>query len=429
MKRKSITNLQIIKQTHPEIAAEWDYERNAPLKPTDVTAGSNLKVHWKCSNGHSWSTIINNRTGKNSQCPYCRGKACEDNNLAVTHPEIAVEWDYEENGELSLENVTHGSSKVVGWKCPEGHKWRTAICNRTGRKSNCPYCSGKVATPENNLLVLYPEVAAEWDYKKNGKLRPENFLPKSHQKVYWVCSNGHPSYRASISDRTGGTNCPKCFNQSSRLEIALFAEMSYLFENVEGRAKIGGKECDIYLPDLDYGIEVDGYYWHKDKDIDDSKKNDYFRKHNVSLLRVRDNRLDKIEEWDILHSKGENPLSIIKKVVSQIRDFVPLTEKERKDMEQYLKENKIKNGKLCQKMCVTKLVLGTSLADKEPELATEWDYERNYPLTPKMVKPNSHRKVYWLCPKNHNWETKIYNRTRGTKCPECWDERRKSHDS
>lgn len=427
--------------THPEIAAEWDYERNDGKKPSDYTHGSNEKVWWKCKICHkSWKATINNRTGKNSQCPYCRGKACEDNNLAITHPDIAAEWDYEENGELSPENVTYGSSKVVGWKCPEGHKWCTAVYNRTGRKSNCPYCSGKRASPKNNLLKHYPEVAKQWDYEKNGKLRPENVLPKSHQKVWWKCPNGHLSYLASISDRTGGTNCPRCFNQSSKLEKALFTELLYLFESVKHRTKIGDKECDIYLPDLDFGIEVDGHYWHKDKYIEDSNKNDYFRKeYNMSLLRVRENRLGKIEDWDVLYlkreaSKQEGRLSIIKKVLSQILDSFPLKEEKRKEVEQYLKDNEFKNSKLSRKMFVMPEP-GTSLADKNPEIAAEWDYEKNHPLTPEMFKPKSHDKVWWRCKNNHSWAATIYNRTGGTNCPECWAERRKglkrrkSHDN
>ena len=53
----------------PELAAEWDYEKNLPLKPNQVTCYSHRKVHWKCSTcGHSWQSRINNRI----QCPHCK---------------------------------------------------------------------------------------------------------------------------------------------------------------------------------------------------------------------------------------------------------------------------------------------------------------------------------------------------------------------
>ena len=36
-------------------------------------------------------------------------------NLAVCYPELAVEWDWEENGELTPQNVAPHSNKKVGW--------------------------------------------------------------------------------------------------------------------------------------------------------------------------------------------------------------------------------------------------------------------------------------------------------------------------
>ena len=32
----------------PELAEEWDYEKNTPLTPFDVSYGSTKKVYWKC---------------------------------------------------------------------------------------------------------------------------------------------------------------------------------------------------------------------------------------------------------------------------------------------------------------------------------------------------------------------------------------------
>jgi hypothetical protein len=41
--------------------------------PDEVLPGSNLKVWWKCSLGHTWAASVNNRS-KGSGCPYCTGK-------------------------------------------------------------------------------------------------------------------------------------------------------------------------------------------------------------------------------------------------------------------------------------------------------------------------------------------------------------------
>ena len=59
--------------TNPKLAAEWDYEANGNLKPTDVTAGSGKKVGWVCSKGHRWNAKLNSRNSGNG-CPYCSRK-------------------------------------------------------------------------------------------------------------------------------------------------------------------------------------------------------------------------------------------------------------------------------------------------------------------------------------------------------------------
>ena len=35
--------------TNPDLVKEWDYEKNAPLTPDDVTPGSGKKVWWICN--------------------------------------------------------------------------------------------------------------------------------------------------------------------------------------------------------------------------------------------------------------------------------------------------------------------------------------------------------------------------------------------
>ncbi|MEM5592773.1 zinc-ribbon domain-containing protein [Niallia circulans] len=58
----------------PEIAKEWHPYRNRALSSKDVTAGSNRKVWWKCSEcSYEWETTPNKRTGKgNTACPQCK---------------------------------------------------------------------------------------------------------------------------------------------------------------------------------------------------------------------------------------------------------------------------------------------------------------------------------------------------------------------
>jgi hypothetical protein len=57
----------------PEIAREWDHERNGGLKPDHVLAGSGMPAHWICVNNpeHRWATPVNQRTKNLTGCPTC----------------------------------------------------------------------------------------------------------------------------------------------------------------------------------------------------------------------------------------------------------------------------------------------------------------------------------------------------------------------
>ena len=61
-------------------------------------------------------------------------------------------------------------------------------------------------------LIKYSNLVNEWDYDKNGSLKPQNFKPGSEQKVFWICPQGH-SYKSRISHRVNGVGCPICSNK------------------------------------------------------------------------------------------------------------------------------------------------------------------------------------------------------------------------
>ena len=65
---------------------------------------------------------------------------------------------------------------------------------------------------ENSLLFSNPEIAKEWNYEKNGNLRPEHFESNSHKKVWWKCRQGH-EWQTAIANRTKGNGCPYCSGQ------------------------------------------------------------------------------------------------------------------------------------------------------------------------------------------------------------------------
>ena len=89
-----------LKITHPDLARQFDNERNKILIE-NISRGTNKKVWWKCDKGndHRWEAGIKTRAWQKTGCPFCSGRrATSTNNLAISYTHLLLEWNYEKNG-------------------------------------------------------------------------------------------------------------------------------------------------------------------------------------------------------------------------------------------------------------------------------------------------------------------------------------------
>lgn len=210
--KKSPPGKKTLASEYPEIAHEWDYDKNGSLQPEDVPPKSHRRVWWKCIYGHSYDTMVFSRTCYNSGCPYCAGQKPikGETDLATCIPQILAEWDDSKNA-LGPDEYTAFSSAKVWWKCPDCHtSYLARIVNRTANGTRCPYCWGsKSLAGSNSLQDLFPAIAAEWDRSRN-ELPLDQVTAGSEKKVWWRCPLGH-SYDMIIKNRTiKGEGCPYC---------------------------------------------------------------------------------------------------------------------------------------------------------------------------------------------------------------------------
>jgi len=204
---------------NPELAKEWNYNKNGKLTSRDVTANTHKKAWWKCKKGHEWKAQISSRNSGNG-CPCCSGhKVCNDNCLATINPELAKEWNYNKNGKLTPRDVLAGGQRKVWWQCGKGHEWE-AIINSRIKGSGCPYCSGHKVCNDNCLATINPKLAKEWHSTKNGKLTPHDVTANINKKVWWLCKAGH-EWKASVEHRNYGSGCPYCYGRSLCLDNCL----------------------------------------------------------------------------------------------------------------------------------------------------------------------------------------------------------------
>ena len=344
-----------LKTKYPKLAKEWDYEKNRPLRPEDVMPGSNKPVWWVCKLGHSYESKVSKRTGNNSGCKYCSGKALGKgiNDLATTHPKLALQWHPTANGDLTPSDVQKGSGKKVYWICEKGHTYYSSISNRTAKKStNCSICSGQGIGPgHNDLKTLRPDIAAQWHPTLNGKLKPTDVTVFSSEPVMWQCLLDQRHYwKAPVYSRTAGSGCGVC----------------------KGRVVISGV-------------------------------NDFTSTH-PNLL----------EDWDYENNSLDPNMLFYassKPVWWKCRNShswcTPL-------------KSRTVRGFGCR-ICGGQAVQPgeNDLATTHPGLLAEWDFDKNFDLSPDRIIAGTNKKIDWKCKLGHKWSATGNHRVAGQRCPYC----------
>jgi len=272
--------------------------------------------------------------------------------------------------------------------------------------------------PKAERLTDYKNLVYEWHPTKNINLFPEDFSKGAHKNVWWQCNRGH-EWPAFIYNRTNGTDCPKCNNQSSKNEVRLFAELSTIFGEVLNRQKILGFEIDILLKDKKVAIEYDGKFFHGNakKEKHDLKKQVALISSGYRFLRVREHPLQKINDHDII-----------------IPTSSMLTKDQLNAVALWIGENSLATAKYVENPNFANNAMyldcleafpsppkEQSLAELFPDLAKEWHQERNGNLTPFDFTAGSGEIVWWQCKDNldHVYDASINKRTNGSGCRFC----------
>lgn len=297
----------------------WCKINNKPfILISDVYFGAKENLKWKClkeSCGENftstWSDILSGYG-----CGVCYGRQVVLSNcLETKNPELAKEWHPTKNGDLTPCDVTVNSNKKVWWKCSKGHEWEDKISSRN-RYLICPYCNHQRPSEDYNLLVCNPELCKEWHYEKNDK-KPEEYLPNSNRKVWWICKDCDNKWKAKICERNYNlTGCPECNKSKGEKVIKEFFDINNIIYSPQ--YKTNGCRNKRMLP-FDFAIfenydktklkmliEYDGILHYEDKfnnpkqfkinKRNDNIKNTYCQNNNIKLLRIPYWDFDNIEK-------------------------------------------------------------------------------------------------------------------------------------
>lgn len=353
------------------------------------------------------------------------------NDFKTVCPEIAAEWAYDLNGDLTPDQFFPGSDVKAYWRCKKcGSEWQAWVRDRKSGSSQCPVCKKNSKVIPNNLMDKAPLLAEEWDSELNADLTPDMVAAGSHDYAWWKCRTCGNSYKARIGNRFyGDTGCPNCNKErrTSFPEQAILFYMKQLPCGAIGRftsnwftkgKKCASPEIDIYLPTLGVGIEYDGQMFHSDleKDLEKSNLCDDL---GITLYRVREAGCPDIPSVDndlIQMVKARNDCDL-EKAIRNIAHSIEKIYGMICDIDVNLARDKQKIYGMMD--CSVK---EASFADAYPGFAKFWDYQNNGSLTPDKVSAKSNKEVYWICETcGESFKTPVHRRanSKWCKCTHC----------
>lgn len=343
------------------------------------------------------------------------------NSLEVLRPDLLEIWNNERNTSITAGQVTPGSNKKVWWKCKLGHEWMATVTSISNGGS-CPICNGrKVQADYNSLAALNPQLAKEWHPTKNKTLQPTQVtIGNSTENVWWLCPSGH-EYQATIYNRNHGTGCPACQRELK----TSFPEQAILFyfrkcTRAMSRYLLNGKtEIDIYLPELNVGIEYDGYRYHSGQEArkKEMRKDKIVNEAGIILFRVKEIKSESeiIPDDRAIYCKydanyryiSDVMLELMERIAENTNRILPVVDININRDSSIIYSQYIEGKKQ------------NSLAEKETELTKEWHPTKNGYLRPNMISFSSAKKVWWLGKCGHEWQASVDNRRHGNGCPIC----------
>lgn len=199
--------------THPELAAEFDLQKNAGLSPKQLNAGTHKDLYWICKRGHSYRCKGTQRLATGRSCPYCSNQKVLEgfNDMASQTPRLIEYFNFVRNHPHTPFNLTSHTGKELWWTCRQGHEFQAPPSNLLKSKvEGCPYCSNRyVLAGFNDLKTTHPQIAAEWHSTKNKGRLPSEFTAGSGRQAWFLCPEGH-EYISKLANRLTGRNCPGC---------------------------------------------------------------------------------------------------------------------------------------------------------------------------------------------------------------------------
>lgn len=174
--KKVLEGFNDLTTTHPHVLDEWD---DAVHKPTELSAGSNKIINWRCVNGHVRKMSVKDKL-KGAQCAQCLNKTTKPRGTKTMKE--ATETTKTMKDHMVFFRPTHEDvnkiAELKNWLHQEHHgMFHTPESMNLGKKFDYMF-------PHNNLIILIHPVF----YTHHVGLKQNNYVQAKHE---WFTSLGY----------------------------------------------------------------------------------------------------------------------------------------------------------------------------------------------------------------------------------------------
>ncbi|MFG1995318.1 zinc-ribbon domain-containing protein [Actinoplanes sp. NPDC048988] len=436
--RVSVTNS--LATLFPEVAAQFDVELNKGLTAAEVIAGSNKPRWWRCLAGpdHVWKVQPKDRTARGGTgCPACKGRRVSvTNSLATLFPEVAAQWHPARNGDKTPQDVTAYSNTPVWWQCLQdpSHEWKVGPNTRNGAGTGCPYCTNRRVSATNNLAVMNPALAAEFDPAFNGGRRPERIVATSTFRAKWRCPTApdHVWELPVAARMTRDAGCPACHGRQLSVTNCLATRRSDLAAQWHPT-----RNGQLTPHDVIADSSTTLVWWKCAQGPDHEWSTMAYQRtvigtgcpacHGRQLsvtncLATR--RPDLAAQWHPTRNGQLTPDLVV--AGSAISVWWQCPAGPDHEWSATLDKRTGRESTGCPACAGVQVSVTNSLATRSPLIAVQLDPLLNDGLTPDRIVNGSEDKLWWRCPQgpDHTWPAVVSSRTRaGNGCPCCAGQR------
>lgn len=421
--------------THPQIGMLLDAKLSG-FDASQVTSGNNSKKgYWDCPNHRGFKAFTTTAQLVKRGCPVCSGRQIIPgyNDMQTTQPELMKEWHPTKNDGLDPSQMAAGTATKIWWRClsDPNHEWQASGDARATSGHGCIYCALQRVIPlRNSLLAQNPGLAKFWSTSKNDLPPSEVYYGSAAKRRWWHCLNGlDHDFQASIPQLIKSPRCSVCENRSLLSGFNDLATRNPDLAREWHPHKNGDLTAHDIFPTSDKKVWwqclVDPQHeWNAPVRPRHSKGigcpicgNDWVLKGVNDLATTRP---DLVASWAWEKNKNLLPSQVTRR--SKKKAWWICTDDPNHTWEStiYARDD----GKGCL-YCTGQVVQSgvNDLATRFPEVADEWNRQRNVGIEPSDVFARTRKRYWWRCSDHyeHEWQTSVSNRTRehGGGCPYC----------